>query len=293
MATSAEIAEADRQFAEWMRENLDHAAEQFEVIIAGEPVFGWRLRSIGAPATGHGGPRWLRMVSEPVQWAGGDFWTGNADANTLPPSLPKPCLLGSLEWTEQDWRRQRAELLTLLPGQPCSRTNAPTADLHLPPRWWSALRRTLATLATTPTQRVNADQARVSQRINAAFGDHLDTEVREWETVHGDLHWNNLLQPEFGLLDWEGWGRGPAGLDAATLYCNSLLAPDTAKVVHTTFQGTLCSRSGHLAQLYAVARLLHRITLGDHPALEQPLRDLAASLLCRQDRADEGTCEDA
>ncbi|WP_146134754.1 phosphotransferase [Actinopolyspora mortivallis] len=63
--------------------------------------------------------------------------------------------------------------------------------------------------------------------------------VLDWETVHGDLHWANLLRPELGLLDWSLWGRGPAGTDAATLYCYSLLAPRTAATVWHTFVDVL------------------------------------------------------
>ncbi|MGH3832986.1 MAG: phosphotransferase [Pseudonocardiaceae bacterium] len=44
-------------------------------------------------------------------------------------------------------------------------------------------------------------------------------QINHWQTVHGDLHWGNLLQPRLGILDWETWGQGPAGTDIATLYC--------------------------------------------------------------------------
>lgn len=43
------VAEADALFCEWMRGNLDHAAAHFGLTLTGEPVFGWRLRTIGAP----------------------------------------------------------------------------------------------------------------------------------------------------------------------------------------------------------------------------------------------------
>ncbi|SES32793.1 hypothetical protein SAMN05216188_13341 [Lentzea xinjiangensis] len=31
----------------------------------------------------------------------------------------------------------------------------------------------------------------------------MDSRVIEWEMVHRDLYWNDLMQPEFGLLAWE------------------------------------------------------------------------------------------
>ncbi|MEU7479778.1 hypothetical protein AB0A63_27565 [Lentzea sp. NPDC042327] len=89
--------------------------------------------------------------------------------------------------------------------------------VDLPDAWWAELRRTIDVVAATPMDRVGVGQDLVTTRIRHRFGDGISTEVSAWETVHGDLHWSNLMQPEFGLLDREMWGRGPAGVDAATL----------------------------------------------------------------------------
>jgi aminoglycoside phosphotransferase (APT) family kinase protein len=97
--------------------------------------------------------------------------------------------------------------------------------------------------------------------------------------VHGDLHWSNLVHPRFGLLDWELWGRGPAGTDAATLYCHSLLVPATAKTIHSMFADALTSPTGRAAQLYIVARMLRRVDDGDYPDLAEPLTRHARGLL--------------
>lgn len=45
---SSDTAAADARFVEWMRLNLQNAAEHFELMLSGEPIFGWRLRTIGA-----------------------------------------------------------------------------------------------------------------------------------------------------------------------------------------------------------------------------------------------------
>lgn len=262
------VTEADALFRQWMRGNLDHAAAHFGLTLTGEPVFGWRLRTIGAPARGADGPRWLRVVSEFPQWARGDIWTGNTDANTLA-GIPKPRVLGVLEWDEQNWRRQRAEMMTLLPGQAISVSNQLRAAVDLPNAWWAKLRRSLDLLRVTPTDRTYSDQARVTERAFAAFGDDLP--IQQWETVHGDLHWENLLAPRFGLLDWEMWGRGPAGTDAATLLLYSLLVPKVATRVHHTFADVLDTQHGRQAQLAVAARLLSRIAGGDFPELAEPL----------------------
>ncbi|MER5393941.1 aminoglycoside phosphotransferase [Saccharopolyspora sp. NPDC002686] len=274
--TAAEVAEADRQFSEWMRGNLDRAAEHFGVTVAaGEPVFGWRLRSISAPVDSPDGHRWLRVVSEQIQWAQGDWWTGNRDANTIT-GIRKPRVLDAVEWEIPEVRRQRAELMTHVPGRPCSGTDALRAEVELPAAWWAELRRSLDVISSTPTARMRKDEPAIRKAVRDALG--LSIEVSEWETVHGDLHWANLLQPELGILDWELWGRGPVGTDAASLYCYSLLAPRTAATVWNTFADVLDSPTGTTALLYVAARLLHRVDMGDHPELADPLRRLVDEL---------------
>lgn len=269
-----EMEVSNERFTEWMRANLARAARHFDVTVDGEPVFGWRLRSIGGRVSRAETWRWLRVVSDYPQWASGDGWTGNADANALV-GIAKPELLDVCEW-DDDGRRQRAELLTLLPGTPVSTTEALHRPVHLPASWWAQLRANLNKLRNTPTGRINADQQTVSRRSIAAFG--AEVRVRHWETVHGDLHWANLLSPTLGILDWELWGRGPVGTDAATLYCHSLLVPAVADQVRATFADMLDGPDGRTAQLTVAARMLGRIEGGDYPELEQPLREHIAAL---------------
>jgi hypothetical protein len=113
------------------------------------------------------------------------------------------------------------------PGQACSPTDALRSSLLLSDTWWS--------------DRTNSDQQQITQRIHAHFGDAVDADVDRWETVHGDLHWSNLVHPRCGLLDWQLWGRGPVGTDAATLYCYSLSVPATARKVYAIFADALNS----------------------------------------------------
>lgn len=273
---STDSASADARFKQWMHDNLARAAEHFGVVVTGEPLLGWIDRSISAPVRKGSTDYWLRVVSEDKQWIGGDFWTGNLDANVWT-DLAKPRVLDVHEWEE--WRQQRAELMTRLPGRPCSPTDALRAEVDLSDEWWAELRRTTDTVAATPTERVNSTQDKVTERLARHFGDAVDPTVHEWETVHGDVHWANLLHPRFGLLDWELWGRGPVGTDAATLFCYSLLVPQVARRVHEVYADVLDTPAGRLAQLYVVARLLDRVDGGDHPDLAEPLARHAATLL--------------
>jgi hypothetical protein len=278
-------ADADATFRNWMRRNLARAAEKFGLSVTGAPVFGWRLRSIGAVAHGPNRACWLRVVSEQPQWATGEFWTGNQDANALE-GLPKPVVLASTEWDEEGWRYQRAEVMTLLPGEPCSPSDVLRTEIDLRTEiklsdgWCSDLRRSLRQLASAPTTRINVTQTRINGLVRAAFGQHHSLQINRWETVHGDLHWNNLLQPQLGILDWEMWGKGPAGTDAATLYCCSLLSPEISHRVHSEFSDILDSPEGTIAQLWVAARLLKRIkNSGDFPYLETPLRNHSETLV--------------
>ncbi|WP_432747150.1 phosphotransferase [Streptomyces sp. JH002] len=275
--TIPEVAEADRRFRVWMRQNLVRAARHFGLTIAGEPTFGWLLRSIGAPADGADGRVWLRVASEQPEWAHGEAWTGNADANAVH-GLPKPELLDRYEWTEGDWRNQRAEVLTLLPGAPCSATPEAHPGVSPPTAWWTALQSALVRLADTPTERVSISEEKFARRLRDTYGDAVPVRVERWETVHTDLHWANLLQGPLGIVDWETWGRGPVGTDSATLYCYSLAVPGLARKIRGYFP-VLDTPDGHRAQLYAAARLLRRAELGDHPQLVAPLHHHAARLL--------------
>lgn len=272
--------DGDATFRNFQRHNAGRAAEHFGVTVTGAPSFGWRLRSIGVPVTGERGACWLRVVSEESQWAQGYAWTGNLDANTIT-DVVKPRVLDVFEWSEHDWRNQRAELMTLVPGEPCSPTDVLRGPLDLPAEWWSDLRRSLDALAVTSTERAHADQARVNERVRDRFGDDVDTAITHWATAHGDLHWSNLMCPRLGVLDWELWGSAPAGTDAATLLCYGLLVPEVVEQVRDRFADVLDSPSGRVAQLYVVARLLRRIDGGDYPELAEPLTAHARTLLTR------------
>ncbi|WP_020670148.1 phosphotransferase [Amycolatopsis nigrescens] len=271
------LTDADRHYRDWMTRALHQAAEHFELTIEGPVVFGWLDRSAGAPASASSGRVWLRVVSELPAWVGGPAWTGNYDANVVS-GLPKPRVLDLHDWPDDTFRHVRGEVLTRLPGTPCSTTNTPPPHLILPPQWWRELRASLTTLARTQTERMHSDQAKINRRIRDAFGDGTTVVIQRWETVHGDLHWGNLLRDPFGILDWELWGTGPAGTDAATLYAYSLAQPAVAATVRSQFTDVLDTPDGRRAQLAVAARLLHRASFGDHPELVDPLRRLGQRL---------------
>lgn len=267
---------ADQRHREEMRHALHAAADRFGLDLTSDPVFGWRDRSIAAPATTGHADRWLRVVREHLGWAHGDMWTGNVDAAELPGVL-KPSLLSHADEDEPP-NRLRAEMMTRAPGTPCSPTPELRTPVELPAGWLPRLRNSLDSLTTTPTIRTCVTQADVTRRLAVFWGERVAPTVSTWTTAHGDLHWANLMHPAPYILDWELWGAAPAGYDAATLYCHSLLVPNVADQVRAAFADLLDTPDGRRAQLYAIARMLLHIEHGDYPDLAIPLHRLADQL---------------
>ncbi|MGH3693322.1 MAG: hypothetical protein ACRDRX_04870 [Pseudonocardiaceae bacterium] len=200
------------------------------------------------------------------------LWTGEECASVLV-DVAKPTLLRSLRWLDADralvWR---ADELTHAQSEMISTTSEIVADPELPAQWWEELKRSLAALTEHRTVRVGARQNLVTRRVTEISGGSVNPTVKEWSTAHADLHWANLTAPQCEILDWEGWGIGPRGLDAATLWGYSLVVPTVAERIATEFADDLATRSGKIAQLFTCAELLRMIVkFGDHPDLEEPL----------------------
>jgi hypothetical protein len=246
---------------------------------AGRCSGGGTVPSLGARVRAGSAEYWLRVVAEQEQWADGDFWTGNTDANTIG-CVPKPRVLRAWEWAEGSVR-MRAELMTLAEGLQCSSTPELRIPVELPGTWWRTLRQSLWTLAVVPTSRTYLTGNEVERRLRVFFGDRADPTVSKWATAHTDLHWANLIAPDLVVMDWEGWGIAPAGFDAATLYLHSLLQPAIAKQVRAEFNELLEHQAGLISQLYVTTRMLLRIERGDYPDLVVPLHHNAERVLQR------------
>jgi hypothetical protein len=206
------VTATDTQPAAVSREEIDGAlgsvADQLGLRVLGRPVYGWRYRSIGAAvADAAGVRRWLRVGTEREVDLDA-FWTGLPDANAVT-GVRKPEVLASREWSEPHrGRRVRADLLSWMPGTPCSPTEILREDPTLPDPWWAALHDALAAVAATSTRRY-ADRPVREGKVRAVFGDQVADGVRDvagWATQHGDLHWGNVFAPDFALMDWEMWG---------------------------------------------------------------------------------------
>lgn len=264
----------------WMEGHLQWAATHFGVQPHGQTVHGHRQRSVGtAVHDTDGQDAWLRVVYEDPGWGEGDYLGHNLTANTIQ-GVSKPQVKRWHEWDDQG-RTLRGEISTLIVDRPVSDDMILHAEPDLPDRWLSSLRAALATLSAHPMPANGVDPDYVNHGITAFFGITIDIRSATWTTAHTDLHWANVTAPNLYILDWETWGKAPAGYDAATLYCTGLLAPDTATQIHATFADTLDTPSGRIATLAATVRFLRFADDGQHLELARPLRALAAAAIDR------------
>jgi hypothetical protein len=240
--------------------------------------YGWGGKSAGFRTDQ---ATWLRISYRPNDQLNERTWTGEECASVLR-GVAKPRLLRSFRWLDEErgliWR---ADELTLASGSLISATPQIEVSPELADEWWTQLTGSLSALRLHKTTRVGARQDLVNRRI-AEFvgGDRVDPTIDEWTIAHADLHWANLTAPHLQILDWEGWGVGPRGLDAATLWAYSLLVPPVAERIQVEFKEDLATRSGRLAQLFTCVELLRMIrNFGDHPRLEEPLVGAAHNLV--------------
>jgi hypothetical protein len=255
------------------------AASRFGCALGLERRWGWYDRSVSGSATRDEQEVWIRTVTEQSQWVDMLFWTGNLEANKIV-GVPKPIVLDSVETRDED-RWFRTEVMTLVDQTAASPTPAATTPPAVDDAWLDQLRTSLEALAAASTTREAKVQDDVTQQLREYFGDRIDPHVEHWVTSHGDLHWANLTTPGLVILDWEQWGLAPYGYDIATLYCHSLLVPETAASIRHRFTHMLDSPDGRRAQLLAIARMLSRTRMGDYTDLVVPLHRLADEILGR------------
>ncbi|WP_394620130.1 hypothetical protein JNUCC0626_13790 [Lentzea sp. JNUCC 0626] len=283
---AADIERAVEQRRIWLDEQLVVAASALDVHVIGQPVNTFDMRSAGAVARGERGDVWLRVVVQDADYEPVCRWDGNVEANSIR-GVAKPEVLRWHDWQHDHaylrGRRLRGEVMTLAPGT----TIAPGGVLHEDPQlseaWWKDLRRSLVALAAHPLEPDN-ELGAVASTISSVehhFGIKLPESVFadvQWTTAHGDLHWGNLWQPTLCILDWESWRPMFAGYDLATLYCNSLLHPETAQRIRDMPE--LHTRSGALALLSAISRYLWIAGEGsDWDLLEPHLRTEGEAVL--------------
>jgi hypothetical protein len=219
----------------------------------------------------HGGLAWLRVVFDDPEWGEGPYWDSNVHANEIQ-GVPKPTVLRWQDWDDLD-RRLQGELSTYVPDATLARDMLLTTDVNLTDSWLRDLHDALGALARNPVPVSGVGMDDVSHGALAYFGLRLDLSSITWTAAHCDLHWGNVTAPTLTILDWETWGKAPAGCGAATLLCTSLLRPAVSQRVHSVLESIVDTPDGRLATIAAAVRLLRFVDAGEYLDLAQPLRD--------------------
>ncbi|MGW3031226.1 aminoglycoside phosphotransferase [Streptomyces sp. NPDC001178] len=223
---------------------------------------------------------WIRLAWRRPGEIDAQAWTGFEAAAAIE-GVPRPEWSAAAVWTDQArgvvWR---ADEMTLVEDGALSATGDIATDPGLPEQWWDDLRTALTNLAEHSTDRVSMGQAHLSRRIHEVYGEDIDTTITDWACAHGDLGYANLCGPRLSLLDWESWGMGPVGWDAACLWSASLPIPALAERVQSVFSDLLSTRNGKLSRLLLCANVerAYRRT-GTKAPLTDSMAVIAESLL--------------
>ncbi|MFF1280612.1 hypothetical protein ACFVY4_07490 [Streptomyces sp. NPDC058299] len=258
---------------------LEHVERSLQMQLLRDTVV-CKRRSVGA-RTDRG--TWVRVERRSFDRIGAQGWNGTEAAAVLH-GVSMPKWYAGLAWRERDepvmWR---ADEMVLVTAPPVGQAALVIEDPQLSDGWWAALNASLDALAAQRTHRLatpdteTATQELVTGTIRAVFPE-VDATVDEWTPAHADLTWANVTGPEFCIIDWEDWGMAPRGLDAATLWGNSLAVPALAQRVWAERRPDLESRSGRLMALFFCAKVVGPHAHPQDPRLE-PARKEAARLI--------------
>ncbi|WP_051833781.1 phosphotransferase [Streptomyces sp. NRRL S-646] len=260
-----------------MRLAFAQSAQALGATVAGPEVWGWYGRTLSARAQ-YSDQRacWLRLLSAPEDKAAGKIWEGNREAAALFDGRVRKPLLYDTTQSSTDGYSYRAELHQYIAEPVSSASPVLRTDPDRSTRWWESLRTDLEYVNSTLTDRVAVRQEWVDRTV-PRFLHMPGPRITDWTTAHGDLHTANLTSLTPYLLDWEGFGRAPAGYDAAMLLVYSLLVPAFARRVRDTFP-VLKTEHGRVAQIIVITELLQSASRGDHLELVPALRDLVAEV---------------
>jgi hypothetical protein len=217
-------------------------------------------------------------------------WNG-ADLAEEIPGIAKPRILAVQHWIankDHDECLVKATLMTRAPSPVVSEGLVLRTPLELDDRWLRTMRSSMEALEAWPTDRVCIRAEKVRRALLMVAGTRVDSTVERWTTVHGDWHWCNITAPVCCILDWESWGLGPAGFDAATLYVSSLLVPAVADRLSEAFRDVLDTHDGRISQLVAAQHLLAGIEYGHDEDMADRLHELIARIAHTSDRGTAG-----
>ncbi|MFH8684257.1 hypothetical protein [Streptomyces lydicus] len=238
-----------------------------------------KRRSLGA-CTDRG--TWVRIERRRFDKIGSQGWYGTECAALLE-GVAKPQWHRGAAWRQPgDAVMWRADETDLLPGAPIG-SSVLAVEPALSDAWWQAFNVSLDALAIHRTRRgatpdtVTITQTGVVEAISRFLPGGVDATANRWLPAHADLNWANMTGPEFCLFDWEDWGMAPQGLDAASLWGNSLAVPALAERVRHERRHDLGEPGWQAETLFVCAKILAPDAHPEDPRLE-PARHMAAQV---------------
>jgi hypothetical protein len=267
----------DRLRRDWMEDHLDWAAREFGVERIGSPLHTSRLHSVGCHVLDSGEDAWLRVVYADPEWGDGDYLDRNLAANEIN-DVPKPSVRRWNEW-DDNGRRMRGEVSSFVADTAIATRMTPSAEPILSDQWLSSLSQALRALAAHQLPGQGLDASSVNDGIRAFFGLDVDVSLVPWTVAHCDLHWGNLTAPSLTILDWETWGKAPAGYDAASLICATLPYPQLTHRLRTALAEFLDTPGGRIAALAAATRFLRFADGGELTELALPVRRFGVEII--------------
>ncbi|MFI0220288.1 hypothetical protein [Streptomyces lydicus] len=263
-----------------VEEVLDRVERSLQVRLDRETVVRKR-RTVGARTARD---TWVRVERRGFDRISAQGWNGPESSAVLS-GVAMPQWHAGFAWREPGepvmWRADEMELVT---AAPVGHAALVIDDPRLPEGWWGALNASLDALAVQPAPRVATPdteaicQELVTATIRTVFPEVVDTRVDEWFPAHADLTWANVTGLEFCMIDWEDWGMAPRGLDAATLWGNSLAVASLAERVWSERRLDLETRTGRLMALFFCAKVSGPYAHAKDPRLE-PARKEARRLI--------------
>jgi hypothetical protein len=212
-------------------------------------------------------------------------WGGAEAAALAVRGLAAPQWINTLTWRGDEpgvvWRAEEVEYVSELP---VGSSSAVDVDPRLSTAWWSAWGSSLDVLAGARTSRIAVARRlpvtaeHVTRVIESVWSCRGTYRISEWACAHGDMTWRKLTSPACWILGWDGFGIAPRGLDAATLWCNSLAVPDLAARVWRERTADLESPTGRVMALFCLARLLRSSRVQNGPLYGLAMRE-ASTLL--------------
>lgn len=253
-------------------------------VLGSNPVsalkFGWAKKSAGCRLLHkYFGEVWLKVQVAEERANGSRQWNGELLSSAIT-GISKPRLIGHFDW-ESNAKIFRATIWSIAPSPVISDTPDLQQTIELPYEWWSSLRSSLQTLEFVETDRICVREDLVKRRLAERFNLQIRP-LRKWQTVHGDIHWSNVTRPPLVILDWEGWGKAPYGMDVALLLAFSLRFPSIIAKIRREFEETLSHSQFDLAFLFAAAELMRMTDLyGDCLDLRPMLQLESENIIAR------------